>query len=33
MFIACKFEEIYAPDIKDFVFVCDKAYSKQEILE
>lgn len=32
MFIASKYEEIYAPDIKDFVYVCDKAYSKEEIL-
>lgn len=33
MFIACKYEEIYAPDIKDFVYVCDKAYTKEEILD
>lgn len=32
MFIASKFEEIYAPEVKDFVFVCDKAYTKEEIL-
>ena len=33
MFIACKYEEIYPPELKDFVFVCDKAYSKEEILD
>jgi cyclin B len=32
MFIACKYEEIYAPELVDFVYVCDKAYSKEEIL-
>lgn len=25
MFIACKYEEIYAPELKDFVNVCDKV--------
>lgn len=25
MFIACKYEEIYAPEVKDFVYVCDKV--------
>jgi G2/mitotic-specific cyclin-B, other len=33
LFIACKYEEIYAPDIKDFVYVCDQAYTKEEIFE
>lgn len=33
MFIASKFEEIYAPELKDFVYVCDHAYTKEEILE
>ena len=33
MMIACKYEEIYPPEIKDFVFVCDKAYTKEEILD
>ena len=33
MFIAAKYEEIYAPEVKDFVFVCDKAYTKEEILD
>lgn len=32
MFIASKFEEIYAPEVKDFVYVCDKTYSKEDIL-
>jgi hypothetical protein len=33
MLIACKYEEIYAPEVKDFVFVTDKAYTKEEILD
>lgn len=32
LFIASKFEEIYAPELKDFVYVCDNAYTKEEIL-
>jgi len=32
MFIASKFEEIYTPEISDFVFMSDKAYTKKEIL-
>jgi cyclin B len=33
MLIASKFEEIYAPEVRDFVNITDKAYTKQEILE
>ena len=33
MFIASKYEEIYPPDLRDFVYVTDKAYTKEEILE
>jgi len=29
--IACKQEEIYSPSIRDFVFITDNAYTKQEI--
>ena len=32
MLLASKHEEIYPPEIKDFVHVTDKAYTKQEIL-
>ena len=32
MLIASKYEEIYAPEIRDFVYITDKAYSKEEIL-
>lgn len=31
--IACKQEEIYSPSIKDFLFITDNAYSKNEIFE
>lgn len=33
MFIASKYEEIYPPQIKEFVEVTDNSYSKSEILE
>ncbi len=33
MFIASKYEEIYAPELKDFVFVTDQAYTREEVLE
>ena len=32
MFIASKYEEIYPPDLRDFVYVTDKAYTKKQIL-
>ncbi|XP_046448620.1 G2/mitotic-specific cyclin-B-like [Daphnia pulex] len=32
MFIASKFEEMYTPEIDDFVFMSDKAYTKKEVL-
>lgn len=31
MLIACKYEEIYAPVVKDFVFITDQAYTGDEI--
>ena len=31
MLIACKYEEIYAPEIKSIIYAIDNAYSKQEI--
>jgi cyclin B len=33
MLIACKYEEIYPPIVKDFVYITDNAYQKEEILE
>jgi len=32
MLIASKFEEIFSPEVKDFVFISDSAYSKDDIL-
>lgn len=32
MLIASKFEEIYAPEVNDFVYITDKAYTREEIL-
>ena len=29
MFIAAKYEEVYAPEVHDFVFICDEAYTYQ----
>lgn len=33
LLIAAKYEEIYPPELRDLVYICDRAYSKQEILE
>ena len=32
MFIATKYEEIYPPELKDFVYITDGAYVKQDVL-
>lgn len=32
LLIACKYEEIYPPDLKDFVYITDRAYTKQDVL-
>ena len=32
LFIACKYEEIFFPELRDFVYACDKAFNKTEIL-
>lgn len=33
LLIAAKYEEIYPPQLKELVYITDKAYNKQEILE
>jgi len=33
MLIAAKYEEIYAPEVKDFVYITDRAYNEKEILK
>lgn len=33
MWISCKYEEIYAPEIKDFVYITDNAYEQKDILD
>ena len=33
LLIASKYEEIYPPELRDLVYITDKAYNKQEILE
>ena len=33
IFIATKYEEIYPPALKDFVYITDKAYVKKDVLE
>jgi hypothetical protein len=33
MLVASKYEEIYAPEVKDFVYITDKAYTNEEIFE
>ena len=31
--IASKFEEIFPPELRDLVYICDRAYAREEILE
>lgn len=33
MMIASKIEEIYSPLMKDYIYICDYAFSKEQILE
>ena len=33
MFIACKYEEIYPPELKEFVYITDGAYVKSDVLK
>ena len=33
LLLASKYEEIYPPDLRDFVYVTDKAYTKKQILQ
>lgn len=33
LLIASKYEEIYPPELRDLVYICDRAYSKEEILD
>ena len=32
MLIAAKYEEIYAPEVKDFVYITDRSYTEKDIL-
>ena len=33
LLIASKYEEIYVPELNDFVFISDSAFTKEEILQ
>jgi len=33
LLISCKYEEIYPPSLKEFVAICDNAYTRQQILD
>ena len=33
MFISSKYEEIYPPELRDLVYICDSAYTKEEIVD
>jgi G2/mitotic-specific cyclin-B, other len=33
MLLACKYEEVSVPVVDDLLFISDKAYSRQEVLE
>eukprot|EP00985_Skeletonema_marinoi_P030911 scaffold34703_cov204-Skeletonema_marinoi.AAC.2 len=30
LFVASKYEDIYPPELKDMVYICDSAYTKSE---
>ena len=32
MLIACKYEEMYVPQVDDFVYITDEAYKSKEII-
>ena len=33
LLVACKYEEIYPPEVKDCVYITDRAYTRSEVLE
>ena len=33
LYIACKYEEIYPPDVKDFVYITKQKFNSQNILQ
>lgn len=33
MLVACKYEEMYAPEVGDFAYITDNAFSKSQVLE
>ena len=33
LLIASKYEEIYPPELRDLVYICDRAYTRQDIIE
>lgn len=33
LLVACKYEEIYPPEVRDCCYICDHAYTRQEILD
>lgn len=33
MLIASKYEEIWAPEVHDFVYISDRAYKREQILQ
>jgi hypothetical protein len=32
LMLASKYEEIYPPEVRDYVYICDNAYTREEIL-
>jgi cyclin B len=32
LFLASKYEEIYPPEVSDLIYICDRAYCKEEII-
>eukprot|EP00960_Hanusia_phi_P011138 326459-Hanusia_phi.AAC.2 len=33
LMIAAKYEEIYPPEIRDYIYICDNAYSREQVIQ
>ena len=33
MLLACKYEEVCVPIVEDLIVICDKAYTRTEVLD
>lgn len=33
LMLAAKYEEIYPPEVRDYVYICDNAYTREQIVQ